>query len=177
MSVASIVAAPIIALSVQRRLDESRARHVRRETLFKALWVNRRRPFYVARVDALNMIDVEFFGNRKVQDAWENLRAHYFRQDHPGLNDEQIGTEREELFATLLYEISQALDYTFTRTHIRDNVYRPQLHGKFDEIEFETRSRVLDLLRSDALPVRFVNGEQFSAGKMAENPGVEGPTV
>lgn len=73
----------------------------------------------------------------------KNLRAHYNRQEHPGLNDDQIFAEREEKFATLLFEISQVLDYKFGRTHIRDNVYRPQLHGRFDEIERETRTRVL----------------------------------
>jgi hypothetical protein len=30
----------------------------RREEIFCALWTNRARPMYIARVDALNMIDV-----------------------------------------------------------------------------------------------------------------------
>lgn len=160
MSVAAIIASPLITLGVQRRVEAMKARRDRREAIFRALWINRRRPFYIARVDALNMIDVEFFKERGVRDAWENLRAHYFRQEHPGLNNEQIAAAREELFATLLFEMSKVLGYEFGRTHIRDNIYRPQLHGQFDEIEFETRTRVLDLLRSDALPIRFVDGEQ-----------------
>lgn len=89
---------------------------------------------------------------------WEDLRAHYFRQEHPRLNDDQIFTEREEKFATLLYEISQVLGYKFGRTHARDNIYRPQLHGTIEQMELETLTRVLDLLRSDALPIRFVTG-------------------
>jgi hypothetical protein len=84
MSVGAIVAAPLIALWVQRRSEENKARLDRRQSIFRALWVNRRRPFYIARVDALNMIDVDFFGERKVQDAWDDLRADYFRQEHPG---------------------------------------------------------------------------------------------
>lgn len=175
ISVAAIISAPIITLRVQRKLDEAKARRERREAIFRALWVNRLRPFYIARVDALNMIDVEFFGEKKVQDAWENLRAHYFRQEHPGLNEDQIAAAREELFATLVYEISQTLDYAFTRTHIRDNVYRPQLHSKFDEIEFETRSRVLELLRSDALPVRFVTDGQTNPKSQGPDPGHTNP--
>jgi hypothetical protein len=73
------------------------------------------------------------------------------------LNDDQIVAEREEKFATLLFEISQILGYKFGRTAIRDNIYRPQFHNQVDEIELETRTRVLDLLRSDALPIRFVS--------------------
>jgi len=122
LNMLAIIAAPITALRIQRRLDEDRALKLRREQIFKALWVNRRRQFYVARVDALNMIDVEFFGESKVQDAWQDLFAHYSKEQHPGLNDDQIFQEREEKFATLLYEISQVLGYKFSRTHIRDNV-------------------------------------------------------
>jgi hypothetical protein len=158
MSVAAILVSPMITLWIQRRLDDGKNRRERRELIFKALWVNRRRQFYIARVDALNMIDIEFFGERKVQDAWEDLRSDYFRQEHPGLNQDQIFAGREERFATLLFEISQVLGYKFGKTHIRDNIYRPILHGNMDEIELETRTRIRDLLRSDALPVRFVAG-------------------
>lgn len=159
MSVGAIIAAPLVTLWVQKKLETIKSRTERRQAIFRALWVNRRRQFYIARVDALNMIDVDFYGERKVQDAWDELRAHYFRPEHPGLNEEQIFAEREGLFATLLFEISQVLGYKFGRTQIRDNVYRPQLHNDFDVIEFETRKRTLDLLRSDALPVRFVQSE------------------
>jgi hypothetical protein len=158
MSVAAIIAAPMVTLYVQRKLEDKKARDKRRQQIFNALWINRRRPFWVARIDALNMIDVEFFGEQEVQDAWQDLFAHYSRQ-HPGLNDDQIAQEREEKFATLLYAMSKVLGYKFSRTDIRDNIYRPQLHGTVEEIEIETRARILNLLRSDALPVRFVQGE------------------
>ena len=156
MSIGAVIASPLIALWVQRRIEAGNSLRERREAIFRALWVNRRRPFYVARVDALNMIDVEFAGLRMVEDAWEDLRAHYFRREHPGLNEAQIVTEREEKYAKLLFEISQVLGYRFGPTHIRDNIYRPELHGQFDEMELETRTRIRDLLRQDALPVRFV---------------------
>lgn len=155
LNVAAIIAAPITALWVQEKREEIKAQTQRREAIFRALWVNRQRQFYLARVDALNMIDVEFFGEQKVQDAWQNLFAHY-SQPHPGLNEDQIFREREEMFATLLFEISQVLRYGFGRTHIRDNVYRPTLHGKLDQMELETRQWIHELLQRDALPVRFV---------------------
>jgi hypothetical protein len=87
------------------------------------------------------------------------------------LNEDQIRNQREEKFASLLYEISQVPGYDFGRTHIRDNVYRPQLHSNIDEMELETRTRIRDLLRTDALPVRFVQ-EQASATLVA-NPATD----
>ena|ERR1700733_4873919 len=68
-NVVAIIAAPITALWVQRRGDDNRGLKRRREEIFRALWTNRARPMYIARVDALNMIDVEFHGEQKVIDA------------------------------------------------------------------------------------------------------------
>ena len=151
----AILVAPALALFIQRQIDRSRAANDRKQQLFKALWVNRRRPFWVARVDALNMIDVEFKGEKAVQDAWLDLFAHY-RDKHPGIPDAQIAQDREEKYSTLLYEISKVLGYSFPRAYVRDNIYLPELHGEIDQIEFETRKMFLQLLKSDALRVELV---------------------
>lgn len=155
LSVLAIMAAPISALWIQRKIEDDKALRQRRQAIFDALWVNRRRQFWIARVDALNMIDIEFIGHQRVLDSWQALFAHYVRNDHPGTED-QIFNEREELFATLLYEMSQILKYKFSRTYVRDNIYRPILHGEMDVMEVETRRLINGLLKSDALPVRFV---------------------
>jgi len=164
LSVLAIMAAPISALWIQRKIEDDKAQRERRQAIFKALWVNRRRQVWIARVDALNMIDIEFIGHARVLEAWQALFAHYVRADHPGSQD-QIFNEREELFATLLYEISQVLKYKFSRTYVRDNVYRPILHGEMDVMEFETRRLINGLLKSDALPVRFVGGAPAPPGR------------
>jgi hypothetical protein len=88
------------------------------------------------------MVDVEFFGEQKVQDAWADLLADYNRKDHPGLNNDQIFAQREEKFATLLFEIGQVVGYKFGRTYVRDNIYRPQLHADFDEIDLEKTAHI-----------------------------------
>jgi hypothetical protein len=155
LSVLAIMAAPISALWIQRKIEDGKALRQRRQNIFNALWLNRRRQFWVARVDALNMIDIEFIGHKGVLDAWQALFAHYVRTDHPGTED-QIFNEREELFATLMYEMSQVLKYKFSRTYVRDNIYRPILHGEMDLMELENRRLINGLLKSDALPVRFV---------------------
>jgi hypothetical protein len=155
INAAAVLIAPAIALWAQRKIDRYRAAQDRKEAIFKALWVNRKRPFYLARIDALNMIDLEFYDNKRIRDAWQDLFAHY-RNQHTGLNDEQIGQQREELFTTLVFEVSKVVGYEFGRAEIRDNSYVPTLHGKIEEMEIETRNRILDLLRADALPVKFV---------------------
>lgn len=155
LSVLAIMTAPISALWIQRRIEDDKALRRRRQAIFNALWVNRRRQFWIARIDALNMIDIEFIGHQRVLEAWQALFAHYVRTDHPGTQD-QIFNEREELFATLLYEMSQVLKYGFSRTYVRDNIYRPILHSEMDAMEVENRRLINKLLKRDALPVRFV---------------------
>ena len=156
INAAAVLTAPAIALWAQRKMDRDRAAQERKQAIFKALWVNRKRPFYLARIDALNMVDIEFYKNKQVRDAWRNLFAHY-SNPHPGLNDELLGQQREELFTALLAEMGKVVGYEFGTAEIRDNSYVPALHGRIEEMEIETRNRVLDLLKSDALPVRFVD--------------------
>jgi hypothetical protein len=82
LSVLAIMAAPLSALWVQRRIEEGKALRDRRQAIFNALWLNRRRQFWIARVDALNMIDIEFLGEEKVLAAWRALFADYVRSEH-----------------------------------------------------------------------------------------------
>jgi hypothetical protein len=161
LTVVAIIAAPMTALWVQRKGDDDRAAKARKEAIFRTLWTNRARPAYLARVDALNMIDVEFFGEQKIIDAWADLFAH-FKTDYKaeGVTEAEQTRRRIEKYATLLYEISQSLGYTIGKTHIRDDIYRPEIHNEYDEIELQTRRLTRDTLaalnKMDALPVRFM---------------------
>jgi len=162
LTIAAIIAAPITALWVQRKGDDRRASKTRREAIFRVLWTNRARPAYLARVDALNMIDVEFFGEQKIIDAWADLFAHY-KTDYQadGISEAEQTRRQIEKYATLLYEISQSLGYKIGKTHIRDDIYRPDIHNEFDAIDLQTRRLTRDILaeiaKKDALPVRFLS--------------------
>jgi hypothetical protein len=167
LTVLAVIAAPITALWVQRKGDDHRALKKRREEIFRALWINRARPMYIARVDALNMIDVEFYGEQKILDAWADLFAH-FKTDAKaqGISDAEQSRQRIEKYSTLLYEMGQVLGYQFGKTHIRDDVYRPDIHNEIDAIELQTRRLTRDILQAvsqlEALPVRFVDGQDSS---------------
>jgi hypothetical protein len=165
LNVAAIITAPITALWVQRKGDDNRALKRRREDIFRALWINRARPMYLARVDSLNMIDVEFFGVAKVMDAWADLLAHY-NTDYiaQGVPTVEIIRLHVEKYSALLYEMSQVLGYKFGKTYIRDGAYRPGIHNEIDDLELETRRLIRDLLKElyamDALPIRVLNKEE-----------------
>lgn len=162
VNVAAILAAPAVALWIQRKVDRKKASDDRRQQIFKALWVNRMRDYWIARIDALNMIDLEFFEEKHIRDLWEDLFAHY-KNPPPGLGEAEVRQQRVEMYSTLLFEISKALGYNFGRSYIRDNVYRPELHNSLDSVEYETKMRILELLKSDAIPVRFVAQQNTDA--------------
>jgi hypothetical protein len=186
LTVVAIIASPITALWVQRKGDDRRASRARKEAIFRTLWTNRARPAYLVRVDALNMIDVEFFGEQKIIDAWADLFAHY-RADYKaeGVSETERTHRHKEKYATLLYEISQSLGYKIGKTHIRDDVYRPDIHNEFDEIELQTRRLARDTLVAinamDAIPVRFMppqvdQVQTAVSGNVALPPPQEPPT-
>ncbi|WP_263354323.1 DUF6680 family protein [Acidicapsa acidisoli] len=164
ITVLAILGAPIGALWVQRIGDDKRAQRLRRETVFKTLWANRARPVWVTRVDALNMIEIEFHGERAVVAAWKELFGHYkFDYKAAGIAEAEQTRRHIEKYGKLLFEMSKVLGYDLQETSIRDDVYRPDIHGRFDEIEMETRSLTRDILQAlknmDALPMKIVKDE------------------
>jgi hypothetical protein len=82
----------------------------RRQQIFRLLWVNRRRWHWVPRIDALNMIDVEFFGDKGVQNAWQDLRAHYLSGKTDALPVRFVGGPPASTAQSL--ETSRAADAT-----------------------------------------------------------------
>jgi len=186
LTVLAIIAAPITALWVQRKGDDRRAARARKEAIFRTLWTNRARPAYITRVDALNMIDVEFFGERKILDAWADLFAHY-KSDYKGegVSEAEQIRRHSEKYASLLYEIAQSLGYTMGKTHIRDDIYRPDIHNEVDAIDLQTRRLTRDIMVAlnsmDALPVRFIPpnnapAKPSDAAEMAP-PAAQEPTT
>lgn len=79
-SVAAIVASPIIALEVQKHLDEGRAARERKLSIFRKLMTTRATTMSPAHVEALNAIEVEFYAtsgpDKKVLDAWRMYNDH-----------------------------------------------------------------------------------------------------
>jgi hypothetical protein len=98
-------------------------------------------------VEALNMIDVEFYEQRhrllrenkpfrRVRTAW-NAYLDHLRSPTPTDKGQEpvFFAKRDELFTDLLYEMALALGYEdFDKTYIKNQSYMPQWFG---DIEFE----------------------------------------
>ena len=86
-------------------------------------------------VQALNRIDVEFYGSD--EKSVSVLRAWKAHLDHLNTGDPatpEWGTRRDDLFLDLLFAMGRCLGYDFDKTDIRRTSYFPRGHG---ETEFD----------------------------------------
>jgi hypothetical protein len=91
-SIIAIAASPLIALEVQKRLEEHRARYNRKLDVLRKLMTTRATQLSPVHVEALNSIEVEFYPrkrfygllepkgtDKKVLDAWRLYITHLNR--------------------------------------------------------------------------------------------------
>ena len=108
-------------------------------------------------VSALNMIDIEFYGQRifgirfqgkakkKVTNAWKIYNDHLNVPFTPE-TFQAWNARGTELFTTMLYMMSQALGYDFDEVQLKRDCYRPKGHGELEETQNEIRTGVLNIL-------------------------------
>jgi len=149
VSVAAIVFSPIIALEVQKRLDDRRTKFDRKMAIFRKLMTTRATQMSPAHVEALNGIEVEFYAlsgpDKKVLDAWRLYINHLNTPIGEGETLNRWVEKKSGLLIELLYQMAQRLKYDIDKVAIEKNVYHPK---GFVEIETEQHA-----LRKAALAV------------------------
>ena len=65
--VVAIVSGPVVAVQLQKLIERLRQRRQAKEVIFKTLMSTRGTPISLPHVQALNMIDLEFYGKKKGQ--------------------------------------------------------------------------------------------------------------
>jgi hypothetical protein len=147
--VGAVVLSPIIALEVQKRLDDRRATLDRKMEIFRKLMTTRATQLSPAHVEALNGIEVEFYAtsgpDKKVLDAWRQYINHLNRPTGDGEALNRWVEAKSGLLIDLLYQMAQRLKYDIDKVAIEKNVYHPK---GFVEIEAEQHA-----LRKAALAV------------------------
>lgn len=135
----AVLIAPILAVQVQKWIERILEAKNRRLWVFKTLMSTRATTLSPLHVEALNMIDIEFCGNsrkdKSVIEAWKLYLDHLV--NYPKEQDTRIpewANKREELLIDLLYEMSEAVGYTFDKVLIKRGWYVPKGH---DDIEFD----------------------------------------
>ncbi len=80
LMIVAVILGPIVAVQVQKFIEKLRQSKLAKEAIFKTLMSTRGTLLSPLHVQALNLIDLEFYGqqeeNRKVVDAWKLYRDH-----------------------------------------------------------------------------------------------------
>lgn len=149
--IAATLLGPVLAVQAQRVVDIWREQSGRRLRIFHVLMATRAANLSAMHVEALNAIPIEFHGRKRqykdVVDAWRQYLDHLINGD-PQL--EIWGTRRQELFIELLWKLSQALKYNFTKVELQREVYSPRAHANVEADQEVIRRGVSALFRGEA---------------------------
>lgn len=156
-TVVATVLGPILAVQAQKAIERSRERNRRKIWVFHQLMATRRARLSPEHVQALNMIDLAFYGRRQlgihrpvkseiaVTDAWHEYLDHLSTKT----DDATWSTRGDELFTNILSAMAVDVGYTFDRVQLKKGAYSPLAHGELEQQQEVMRRLMIDLLGGD----------------------------
>ena len=137
--VVATITGPILAVRVQKIIEQSKEHRGRKGWVFTTLMATRGQRVSFDHVKALNMIDlafygVRFFGNLRrtkteqgVIDTWHEYLEHLNDKNgqDPSFNVDSWAATGNELFYNLLYAIAIDTGYKITREQLKAGGYSP----------------------------------------------------
>jgi len=175
LTVGALMLGPLLAVQVTVFLERRRQVQERRFAIFRTLMATRATGLSLDRVQALNMIDIEFYnGAQKSKDILQAWRAYldHLNNVQP-LIPETWGEKRTELFIDLLHRMAIYFNYGFDNVHLKRTSYFPAGHGEAEKDQYEIRKALVSLLKGEAtLPVNVVDssGITRSSAKLPAPP-------
>ncbi|WP_370546498.1 DUF6680 family protein [Edwardsiella tarda] len=160
----AVILGPVLAVQAQKILEIGREKKQRRLFIFKTLMSTRATRLSVEHVQALNLIDIEFYGRlipllkirhqtkleQEVTHAWhayiDHLNEIGMKNMHGDQDISKFDGRIDELFTDMLYAISKALNYDFDKVQLRRGCYRPQGHQSNEVMAQSIMSNALKVL-------------------------------
>ena len=164
LTIIAIILSPIFALQIQRNIEDRKEIKARKMQIFRTLMATRANRLSPAHIEALNMIDIEFYKNEKITNIWKSMLDNFanYPQD---TNDKDYSVKlhscvdkSDKLLVDLLLEMSKSLDYKFDEVHLKRNIYLPK--GQVDIMMWQEtiRHALGDILQGKRpFPVYIVN--------------------
>jgi len=164
LMISAVVIGPIAAVQIQKWLESKKEKKAGKLHVFKVLMATRAMPVSPGHVEALNMIDIEFYDIKKVKESWKLLLdsfANYPQgtSSHDYLTRLNSCSERsKDLLTDLLYEMAKSLGYDFDKVHLKREVYFPQGHVDIENDQLLLRKSLVGVMSGKgAIPVKIVH--------------------
>ncbi len=152
-TIIAVLAGPVLAVLITRRVDATRADKDRKFDIFRTLMRTRMVPLNWEHVGALNLVEVEFVDHPQVVDAWKAY-LHDLAQPFPPYEDRdrfnRARQERDSLLTTLLDTIAKALGIEIAQLDILQGNYVPRGWSDDDMEQRLLRQGLLRVLYGDA---------------------------
>lgn len=167
---AAVILGPIFAVQAQKFLEQFREKKKRRLEIFRTLMSTRAEILHRNHVQALNMIDIEFYGwmipiiKTRYQSPQEQAVTHAWKIYNSHLNkfgeykDESHWiTKRQELLTELLYTMASALNYDFDKVQLLRDCYRPEAYNNLENLQAGILFSLAEVLKGErSIPMRIV---------------------
>ena len=169
VTITAIIVGPILAVQAQSVVMELSDKKKRRLKIFTTLMSTRAQTLSKAHVEALNMIDIEFYGNKlfgrikhqsdaekAVTNAWKNYNNHLNIQSSAD-GFAVWNVNRFEFLNKLLYEMSKMLGYDFDEVQLKRDCYRPQAHVDLENIQLDVLTGLSKIVKGEPLSMNVVS--------------------
>ncbi len=115
---------PVLAVAVSLFREAIATKYNRRLYVFRTLMATRKIGISAAHVNALNLVELEFYKCPKVEAAWNSYKNHLNDSSKP--EDEAWHETKERLLAKLLSEIGTVLRFKIPAMDIFKGGYAPK---------------------------------------------------
>ncbi|MEX0337789.1 MAG: DUF6680 family protein [Arenibacterium sp.] len=158
VTVFAIILGPIVAVLLTHYLQRRTFKRDQKLYVFRVLMSTRRTPLSAERVQALNLVDVEFYGNSKVSARFQSLLETYndqtrWKSDDPEIREmiiQEVGDKTTELLKT----IGADLGYKLENLELLRGGYYPEAFSIAEQQNLEIRDFIIELRRGvRSLPV------------------------
>lgn len=158
--VAATIAGPVLAVQAQKWIERFRERRGRKLWVFQQLMATRAARLSTEHVQALNMIDLVFYGThvfgilrrskaeQAIIDAWREYHDH-FNTQFDNNSAAVWNTKADELFTNLLFAIAQDVRYKFDRVQLKKGIYSPRAHSDLEAEQRAIRTLALQVLAGE----------------------------
>ena len=154
----AIFVGPIFAVLLTRTIDRVREDRKRKLEIFRDLIAYRGKPMFHQFIRALNLVEIEFDGDKKVLGAWNQ----YIVRVRKGPQDDEPDTEFIDdtriLRTNLLREIASRLNIQAKSLDEHSIGYFPEKFEISDYHESKIRESLLHIIhKKEAIPIRIEN--------------------
>lgn len=167
---AATVVGPIAAVLITRWRDNAAEQRGRRMNVFRTLMATRRIAVSPDHVGALNLVEVEFYGLKQIENAWREYIKHLYDFPEAARTDKEryrVWDERRtDLLTILLSEMALALDMPIREIDLRNGGYAPEEWAIRDWKAGAIQEYVIELaLGRRVLPIMLIQPPNDSADK------------